>query len=78
MKRLNFFAMLMCSVAFMISSCGTSKVATNSASVEDNPFGKAVQQDICQTMQEEKPATRAVGKRWHRREHSLQLLLQLL
>lgn len=65
MKRLNFFAMAMLSIAFMFSSCGTSKVATNSASVEDNPFGKAVQQDICQTMQEEKPATRAVGNGQH-------------
>lgn len=66
MKRLDFFTLTgLFVISVMFYSCGTTKVATNSTSADDNPYGKAVQQDICEVMQEEKPATRAVGNGQH-------------
>lgn len=46
----------------LLTSCGSSK---NAQGEGVNPFGEAVFVDICQTMAEEKPQTRAFGQAEH-------------
>lgn len=62
--------LLMCAtiMTLAIMSCGGSKTTTqttNPQSSQSNAYGIAVEQDICEKMQEDKPALRAVGNAKH-------------
>lgn len=60
LSNLLFLSILVVSVFF--TSCGSSKNAQGGGV---NPYGEAVAVDICQTMAEESPQTRAFGEAKH-------------
>lgn len=61
MKLGNFLFLFISAISIILTSCGSSKNAQDGV----NPFGEAVVVDICQTMAEEKPQTRAFGQAEH-------------
>lgn len=60
MKLVNLLNLTLIAIVLFLSSCGSSK-----SSQGINPYGEAVFVDICQTMAEEKPQTRAYGEAEH-------------
>lgn len=59
LSKLLFLSVL--AVSLFLTSCGSSKSAQGGV----NPYGEAVAVDICQTMAEESPQTRAFGQAEH-------------
>lgn len=62
MKLSNLLFLSILVVSLFLTSCGSSKSAQGGGV---NPYGEAVFVDICQTMAEEKPQTRAYGEAEH-------------
>lgn len=62
MKLRNLLFLSILVVFLFLTSCGSSKSAQGGGV---NPYGEAVFVDICQTMAEEKPQTRAYGEAEH-------------
>lgn len=62
MKLSNLLFLSILVVSIFLTSCGSSKNAQGGGV---NPYGEAVSVDICQTMAEENPQTRAFGQAEH-------------